>query len=96
MRCSLIVFTSLLASVAALRAPGRAPAGHRAEWAPVGRRFVLSASLLAPSAATAATLSSQLAKATGLDSQMDAGQRAPKPIVQNLGNDADQRCVMIV
>ena len=89
--CSLIVFTSLLASVAALRAPGRAPVGRRAEWAPVGRRFVLSAALLAPTAATAASLSSQLAGATGLAASLEAGQKAPKAAAPYMGNEADQR-----
>ena len=89
---SLLIFTSLLASVAALRAPARAPIGGRAV---VGRRFVLSAALLAPcsfaGAARAASLSSQLAGATGLAAQLEAGQKAPKAVAAYAGNEADQR-----
>ena len=85
---SLLFFTSLLVSVAALRAPAKAPIGGRAV---VGRRFVLSAALLAPSAATAASLSSQLAGATGLAAQLEAGQKAPKAVAAYAGNEADQR-----
>ena len=90
---SLLVFTSLLASVAALRAPARAPVGDRTV---VGRRFVLSAALLAPSAATAASLSSQLAGATGLSAQLEAGQRAPKAVTKDKGNEADDRFADII
>ena len=84
----LLIFTSLLASVAALRAPARVPPTGRAV---VGRRFVLSAALLAPSAATAASLSSQLAGATGLAASLEAGQKAPKAAAPYMGNEADQR-----
>jgi hypothetical protein len=79
---------SLLVSVAALRAPARSPVGGRAVV--VGRRFLLAA-LLAPPAATAATLSSQLAEATGLAAQLEANQNAPKAVAKNEGNEADQR-----
>ena len=92
----MLICASLLAPVAALRAPARASVGGRAEWAPVGRRFVLSAALLVPSAATAASLSSQLSKATGLEAQLDANQKAPKAAVKDVGNDADQRLAEIV
>ena len=85
-----VLVASLLASVAALRAPGRSPVGGRAV---VGRRFVLSAAaLLAPPAATAATLSSQLAEATGLAAQLEANQNAPKAVAESEGNEADKRC----
>ena len=85
-----VLVASLLASVAALRAPGRSPVGGRAV---VGRRFVLSAAaLLAPPAATAATLSSQLAEATGLAAQLEANQNAPKAVAEQEGNEADKRC----
>ena len=85
-----VLVASLLASVAALRAPGRSPVGGRAV---VGRRFVLSAAaLLAPPAATAATLSSQLAEATGLAAQLEANQNAPKAVAETEGNEADKRC----
>ena len=58
----------------------------------VGRRFVLSAAaLLAPPAATAATLSSQLAEATGLAAQLEANQNAPKAAETKEGNEADKR-----
>ena len=84
-----LLVASLLASVAALRAPARSPVGGRAV---VGRRFVLSAAaLLAPPAATAATLSSQLAEATGLAAQLEANQNAPKAAETKEGNEADQR-----
>ena len=84
-----VLVASLLASVAALRAPGRSPVGGRAV---VGRRFVLSAAaLLAPPAATAATLSSQLAEATGLAAQLEANQNAPKAAETKEGNEAVQR-----
>ena len=85
-----LLLASLLASVAALRAPARSPVGGRAV---VGRRFVLSAAaLLAPPAATAATLSSQLAEATGLAAQLEANQNAPKAVAESEGNEADKRC----
>ena len=85
-----LLLASLLASVAALRAPARSPVGGRAV---VGRRFVLSAAaLLAPPAATAATLSSQLAEATGLAAQLEANQNAPKAVAEQEGNEADKRC----
>ena len=85
-----LLLASLLASVAALRAPARSPVGGRAV---VGRRFVLSAAaLLAPPAATAATLSSQLAEATGLAAQLEANQNAPKAVAEKEGNEADKRC----
>ena len=85
-----LLVASLLASVAALRAPARSPVGGRAV---VGRRFVLSAAaLLAPPAATAATLSSQLAEATGLAAQLEANQNAPKAVAEKEGNEADKRC----
>ena len=84
-----LLVASLLASVAALRAPARSPVGGRAV---VGRRFVLSAAaLLAPPAATAATLSSQLAEATGLAAQLEANQNAPKAAETKDGNEADKR-----
>ena len=89
----LLIFTSLLASVAALRAPARVPPTGRAV---VGRRFVLSAALLAPSAATAASLSSQLAGATGLAAQLEAGQKAPKAATAYMGNEADARFADII
>ena len=89
----LLIFTSLLASVAALRAPARVPPTGRAV---VGRRFVLSAALLAPSAATAASLSSQLAGATGLAAQLEAGQKAPKAAAAYMGNEADARFADII
>lgn len=83
-----LLAASLLASVAALRAPARSPVGGRVV---VDRRFFLSAALLAPSAATAATLSSQLAEATGLAAQLEANLNAPKAVAEKELNEADKR-----
>jgi len=74
------------ASVAALKLP-HVPS--------IGRRVLLSTVpfLVAPTAATADTLSSRLANAAGLDTER--AKPAPKPVV-NEGNDADQRFAELV